>query len=213
MTDLFAPVGVPPAELQELRSRAEADAQTAVSRGEDLVAKAGQIADQAGRRIADIQGDQRLAGEAKAQDVARVKAERNASVKALGVAHEAALAAELDGLRRRLCSPPGGATGAERIARDASFRDAMQRAHATEPRDGVFHPLMDLIYGARLTGDDLQERAAMVEALSRADADVLDVWLQSHPEDGDVLNRAYDVHFAVTDRKRKFARSMQFLAI
>lgn len=205
MNDLITPV-----DPRELQARAEADAQAAAGRGEDLVARAAQLTDSMTRQIAEIRADQRLSDDAKAADVARLTAETNANRKALGAAHEAGLAAELDTLRRRLCSPPGVATGAERIARDASFRDAMQRAHATEARNGPVHPLMDVIHGARLTGDDLQERAAMVVALERGDADVLDAWLQAHPEDGEVLNQAYGAHFEVTDRKRKFARAMHF---
>jgi len=204
-----------PADPAELKAQAEAEASSAARRGEDLMAKADEVSARAAERIAAIRSDQRLTDEAKAADVAPIVAKRNARVRALGEELEASLTRELDTLQRRLCTPPpsASATGAEIIARDASFRDALQRARQTETRDGVFHQLMDLSHTARLTGDSLQERAAMVVALERNDVDVLNAWIAEHPDDAEILQQAFDLKDRVTDRKARFGRSMQFRAI
>ncbi len=207
MTDVFVP-----ADAAGLKAQAEAEAQAAARRGEDLMAMAGEVAALARERIARIRNDERLTDEAKAADVAPIVAARNAKMKALGEELEVSLGRELDTLRRRLCTPPpsAAATGAEIIARDASFRDALQRARQTKPRDGVFHQLLGLSDTARLTGDSLQERAAMVVALERNDVDVLNAWIKEHPDDAEILQRAYDLHDRITDRKARFGRALQF---
>jgi len=63
---------------------------------------------------------------------------------------------------------------------------------------------MGLLHSARLTGDSLQERVAMVVALERNDVDVMNGWLEDHPEDDDALQKLYDVHHRVNDRQAKF---------
>ena len=72
---------------------------------------------------------------------------------------------------------------------------------------------MGLLHSARLTGDSLQERAAMVVALERNDVDVMNGWLEDHPEDDDALQKLYDVHHRVNDRKAKFGRAMRFVRV
>ncbi len=204
-------VDQPPTEAS-FAGQARDEAERAVRRGDDLGALADQVSAEARRRLDAIRDDTRLSGEAKVSDTARVRAERNARMRALGEAHEAALRGELERLQRQMCSPPAGLTGAERIATDASFRDALQHAHQTEQRDATRQQLMDLWHSARLTGDSLQERATMVIGLERDDRDVLAAWIETHPEDAEPMQHLHEVHNRVHDRREQFGRAMRFRA-
>jgi len=220
MTDLDTPRDVIYAAAQAAvaRDRVEADraqveAEAAARRGEDLVARADRVASDAGRRIAAIEADTRLSDDAKRIDIEAIKRSVNAERKALRDVYEGQLTDRLDVLRRRLCSPPESASTAEAIARDASFRDAMERARRTEARTAVGHPLADLLFSARLTADSLQERAAMVIALERGDLDVVEAWVETHPNDRAPLEELREVHHRVTDKRERFGRSMAFARI
>ncbi len=193
--------------------QAQEQAQAAVRRGEDLREAAGNLIGETRAKIDRVRKDERLAEDAKVCDIARIKAKANAQVKAFRAEYEASLHRERDELRLQLCTPSRHTTGAERVAVDASFRDALERAQRTPPQEVDRHPLADLFHRATLTGDGLQQRAAMVVALERDDVDVLNAWLESHPGDDTALQRLHDLHFVITDRRETIHRAMRFTGI
>lgn len=194
-------------------TEAKAEAQTAARRGDNLVDVVDRVRDEAQRHIDKTRADTRLSNEAKAADVATLTAEANARITALSAEHEASMQRRIDELRRGLCTPSSTAIGAERVAIDASFRDALERAKRTELQEGTKHPLIDVFNSARITGDTLQQRACLVEALARNDVDVMNAWLADHPEDDRALNDLYAISRETVDITAQFNRSMQFRPI
>lgn len=82
-----------------------------------------------------------------------------------------------------------GESPAEKVARAASFRDAMDRAEATERGPD----LAALMSRAAYTQDELQERAALTVAVERQDIDAMNVYLESHPEREPNIQRLIDL--------------------
>lgn len=144
------------------------------------------------QRIEEIREDKRYTPDAKAEQIKETKEQHNAKIAELRKLHADSIAADTDRIRRQLFKPLGNITDrpADKVARDASFRDALQRARATT-KDADSSDLVDLLNDASFTGDDLQERAAMVVAMERGDVPALDQWLERHPSDNASISALY----------------------
>ncbi len=199
--------------IDRLDEAATAEARTAASRGEDLVARSERVAEETLRRIAAIKADSRLTEDARRGDIAELTKAANQKRAALGAVHEEGLMGRLEGLRRRVCSPPGGLTGSETIAVTSSFRDALERAKRIEYSEAGARELAELARTARTISDPLLERAAMVVALERGDVDVLNAWAENHPAEAPALNELFELERGVGSIEQRFRRAGHFAKI
>lgn len=161
-------------------------------------------------RVEDIKADSRLNPQAKNDDVKAIAAEANAKGAALGKAYEAQLRDEAESIRRRLWSSPDMLNTSERIAQDASYRDAMERARRTDPNRPA--ELIELFKSASMISDSLQQRAAMTVGLERGNDEVLNGWVSEHPADLDRMQRLIDLNQSINSVKLQFQRAMFFAA-
>lgn len=142
------------------------------------VSKATTVHQTARAELAAIKSNNDLTERAKGEYSARVRAEANAKLAELQAEFQAAADARLDGLKRQVftAAHPYNATSTDRIAIDASYRDALERAARTDP---VSTELQELTQRAVLTGDKLLAKAAAAVGLERADIQSVDVYLGS----------------------------------
>jgi hypothetical protein len=187
---------------------ARVDAERLVAQGKDLreVANERGLASQA--QIAAIKADTRLSPEGKAADIAAIKQRSDVERKVMGEVFEAQLRGEAETLRRKLLSPPETYVAAERIAQEMSYRDAFQRARSTSTDNR--RELMDMFRSASMMSDGLQQRAAVAVAMERDDVDVLNAWIEANPNDGERLNRLYDLERELNSTAARVHRSMHF---
>ena len=161
-------------------------------------AKAEQVREEFRAREEGIRNDPRLTPETKQRDINTLKTATNTILAELAEFDREDAETERKKLERDLFSPPGLGlmSPGERVARDASFRDAMQRARATS-RD-TQDDLVALLNEAELTSDALQARAAMAVALERRNVPALNAWIDGNPHDDGPINRLFEL----TDNQR-----------
>lgn len=100
---------------------------------------------------------------------------------------------------------PMGLSASEKIAIDASFRDALDRAERAESAE----TRLKMLRQARHTGDDLQERAVVVVALDRKELEVLRAHVDAHPEEKDAVE-ALIGETTTEGREQKMAAQIAF---
>lgn len=138
----------------------------------------------------------------------------NAAIAQLAEAEQAEAEAERTKLERELLGPPAlplGASTTDQIVRDSSFRDARERARATEERPvDPARGLMALYRDAVLVGDTIQAKAAFVVAFDRADIDVLNAWSEDHPADEAKVDRLYELRAEEIGARRALVGAFLF---
>jgi hypothetical protein len=141
------------------------------------------------RELEQIRADTRLSPAGKLQRVARSYLVARDGAAAAKQEAAAAREAERRKIEERLFRPPTAPGAAENIARQASYRDALERAsRVSSPAE--IAAMLDL---ARITGDDLQEQAIVAVATKRQDTDALKAYLQQRPEAEPDLQRLLDL--------------------
>ena len=167
-----------------------------MSNADDRALKADELRASFGRMQQHILDNPMLSEEGKHEQIAAVREQTNAKIRALQDEASAALEAERQRLERLLFSPPRPLSAAttsvsDRIAQDASYRDALDRARRTDP--GQPESLRELLEQAQRTSDDLQSRAAMVIAFERGNVDVINAWSSANPSYERDVDRFYEL--------------------
>ena len=146
------------------------------------------------RSVEALRNDRRLTEEAKAEGIAEARGRTNASLAELYKKRTESRRAERARLERSIFAAPAslpGATVGDRIAIDASFRDALDRAKRTsieQPEE-----LMELATQAEVVGDRLQSRAALVVAFDRGHVEVINAWTDANPGWRNDVERLWEV--------------------
>lgn len=143
------------------------------------------------RLVEQVRANPQLSDEGRRRQIARSYLSTSEAIDGLRIQLEQANEAERKRLEKRFVGPsplPLGATTADSIARDASFRDALERASATPPGDGK---LGEIMQRATMVGDTLLARAALTVAIERSDVPAVNVWLADHPADDAPMNRLF----------------------
>lgn len=165
------------------------------------------------RTSSAIEADQRLTPEAKAKMRAEAREQANGRLRAIHEATEASIARERANLERRLMSPPAlgvAATTSDKIARDASYRDAVERARRVAADPGALVELLEL---AESTGDDLQARAILAVGLQRGHAHVVNRYTSTRRAEEQAVDRLYELLQAQSNVKAVVARAMQLTGV
>lgn len=147
---------------------------------QDLIDRADQARQSAQNTIRALKENQNLTDDARSREIAQTRTDLFARVEELRKEYEAKLDAEDDRLRRYISSPL--AAGVDRVAVDASYRDALERARSTEP--AAPDQLRQIYRDARSVSDSLQQQAALVVALDREDIEVINAYIGDHPTTG-----------------------------
>ena len=159
--------------------------------GQDLIDEAQRIKAQQRERLEALDNDPRIADTYRAEQKAETRTDTQDRLNELSRRFDESVATELDRLRRKLSAPTVVGFGAEKVAADASFRDAMERARSTSAADPA--ELMQLYTDAHNVSDVLQQRAAMVVAIDRRHIDVLNAWVNDYPETEADVQRLLDL--------------------
>jgi len=150
--------------------------------------------------------------EARKAEIATLRQEVNVRLAQLQDEDTKQVETERAELERRLLAPPDisvTATASDRIARDASYRDALERARGAKegPR------LLEMFRDAERFGDSIMAKACMAVALDRGEIPVLDAWLETHPNDEPKLQRLFDLTSAKAITTRSFAVAAVFQSV
>lgn len=164
--------------------------------------------------VAEIIGDRMLSEEGRREKLARAYVAADDAVLVVRNRAKKKAAAEIAKLEKKLIGPGPASmalTGAEKIARDASFRDALGRANtaAQTPlesmgalvtiggvQQNVTAPtaaLVSMLDQAELVGDTLQAKAILTVAYQARNADVVNAFLGYHADLDTDLNRLWSL--------------------
>lgn len=135
---------------------------------QDLSTEAGRILDNYNQTVDRIRNNRTLSAEGKRDQLAAAWIRTLDLIAAVRSRYSDDNTAELTKLEDELTKPRRSFsdTPADRVAIDTSYRDALQRAHATTLGT---KELVDLWQLARSAGDDLLAKAAVVVAVNRPD--------------------------------------------
>lgn len=158
--------------------------------------------------VAQIRQDPNLSPEGRSRAIARewVRAEKEISeAREEWIAQQDRIKASFED---RVLRPPKltyGATPSEKIMRDTSFRDAIDRADRAESKE----ERLKMLRRARQSGDALMERAVVVVALDRQELAVLQDHVAAHPDEKDAVEGL--VALTTTEaREQKIASQITF---
>jgi hypothetical protein len=142
---------------------------------------------------ASIEADQRLTPEPRAEQIAAARASANKQITALHAEVESGLLTARSTLERKLCSrrPFLGRQTADRITRDASYRDALERARRVPANSSG--GLVELLDQAELVGDDLRARAVLAIGLQRGDAVAVNRYTSTRQAEEADVDRLYEL--------------------
>ena len=102
-------------------------------------------------------------------------------------------------------SPQSGSlTTTQKVAQDASYRDALSRADQLQDQDEA----TALLQRAGRTGDDLLAQAVAVIAAERMWPSVLDTYAAEHPSHADAVGQLIDLNRTERDPNWQVSRSM-----
>ncbi len=137
---------------------------------ESAAKRTAKIREQFASEVDTARADKLLSDEGRRQKIARSYLRADTAAAKISADIEAVEENSRTLLERTLFRPqlPLGATPSDRIAADASFRDALDRAVATDPDDDS---LAQLMHRSTITGDAIQARAVLAVAADRADLD------------------------------------------
>jgi hypothetical protein len=161
---------------------------------EQETTKAGEIRAAFAAARQQIEADPRYTGEAKADMVATARTAANRKLQAMHDEYIARVESERKRLERLLFAPPSlplGATTSDRVARDASFRDALDRAGRTRPEQP--DDLLDMLRRAQRSGDAIQARAALTVALDRNHVAAINAYTDENPREQRDVERLYEL--------------------
>lgn len=160
---------------------------------DDRAQKADELRASFARIRQHVLADPTLSDEGKQQKIATAREQANANIRGLQEEATAQQAAERQRLERLLFGPPAllSSNVSDRLAQDASYRDALDRARRTDP--GRPESLLDLLTQAERTGDRLLSRAAMVVGFERDHVDVLNTWSAANPSYEADVDRLYEL--------------------
>jgi hypothetical protein len=158
----------------------------------ELAEQAATLRDRFTARAESIEANGDLSDEARARMLEEARAATNEQIRVLHDQVVGGWESERQQLEKDILGPPpapmwDGPT--DRIARDASYRDALDRVVRTEDSDA----LARLHRTAALVGDYLQERAAMAIALEAGHADIVNAYIEAHPGDGPKIERLWEL--------------------
>lgn len=141
------------------------------------------VRQQLDRRILALREDLRLDQGVRVREMAQAYVDARAEMNTLKASFVGYVADERAALERRVFAPPGSApaTAEARVARDASFRDALERAERCANQDD----LRALQRRAVRVGDDYLEQACLVLAAEHAWQNAVDDYGSRHPESAD----------------------------
>jgi hypothetical protein len=160
-------------------------------------------------RVAAIRANDRLSELAKREALAQAWVTAADKLDALRAAYQEDVGGERRDLERKLLRPkvPGLApTAADRLALDASFRDALDRASSIESSE----ELVQLLQRSERVGDAVQVRAIVATAVERGDLHVLEAHLEVHPDERADFERLLEMSTGATSRRERLAMSMVF---
>jgi hypothetical protein len=157
---------------------------------------------------AAIAADTSLSDEGRTARLAAVAETANARIDKLRTDVEGGDAVERSSLELRLLAPPSaplGASATDKIAHQASYRDAIARANmTTSPAE-----LLELQRTAHLSGDSLLARATLLVGMSRGDADTVNGWSRANPADEELVDRLFTLTHSGDTRDKATLRSLQ----
>lgn len=142
------------------------------------------------RKLDYVRSNPRLSDQAKRSDIAAAWLHYREQVDALQAEDQRQRSARIKQLEQRLFHPAGrGSSTTERAARQASYRDALDRALKIES-DAQARAALDLAFR---TGDDDQAKALATIALDRSWMDTFDAYAEQHPGHHDDLQQLRDL--------------------
>jgi len=146
-------------------------------------------------KIRELKGRTDLTENAKAERIAKIKADTNTKIEALRDAATQAEANKLDGLRKKMFRPPTpwNATDTEKVTIATSHRDALDRASRTEFLNAE---LTSMLKRSVLTDDRVQAKAVLAVALERNDVNAINAYMGAYPDESDEINRYYSATHA-----------------
>lgn len=155
-----------------------------------------------------------LSDEGRAEALAAATGRANEKITQLRAEQDQQRAAERRRLEQKLLGPPPaplGATTSDRIAITSSYRDALERAAATDPESDA---LLDLQRTAQLASDSILERATLTVGMQRGDADVVNGWSTAHPADEADADALYvAMHSSANDLRATLAETLAFTGV
>src|SRR5687767_2191311 len=135
-----------------------------VDNADQRVSKAQGLLEQFNGTLEGFRSNKELTAEAKRRGLAQSWVTTAEAIRALKDEYLGEAARQKKALEEKLVRPPKlpfGATPSEAIARDASFRDALDRAEKAETPDA----LLAVLRRGELYGDPIQVRAAVAVAI------------------------------------------------
>lgn len=170
--------------------------------GDEIITKADEVSRAAQQRIASVKADDRLSEQARQADIGEIRETARQRLAELAEQRDKAVNDEVRRLERKLSTPSQSLSGADRVALDVSYRDALERARAVDVGDRA--ALLTLFNDSARVGDELQQQAAMTVALDRGERDVVDAYLDEHPAKREDVEALVEVSNELTSLDRKF---------
>lgn len=174
---------------------------------EQAEAEASRLRQEHDRLAERLTSDPRLTDETKREEIRQSAKNVNARIAQMNAEVEATVQAQARDAMKAVLSPDA-VPASERLYRDASYRDSLERATQAASLDAP-DSLVRFLDRADMTGDELGARAALAVAYERGDTATIARFVELNPEMETKVQAAFDTVHRANDTRELIGRAMR----